>query len=169
MLFRRKFDCARWKPTDCTPISSKGRLKETDNDLNWQLAAASNHQEIAICAALPDGVDLYDATPHQPEKIISGDLRAATGTQPYVAESSLNLVYVADYAKMPNLSDADKIFYSAADTGYRARRPSQTPWLVSSAGTLDGTRFPSFARHGRPRKSLRSDPMARSEHRIPPD
>jgi SagB-type dehydrogenase family enzyme len=80
--------------------------------------SASNRQEIAIYAALPDGVYLYDAKAHRLEKIISGDLRAATGTQPYVAEASLNLVYVADYAKMPNLSDADKILYSAADTGF---------------------------------------------------
>ena len=65
-----------------------------------------------------DGVYLYDAKAHRLEKIISGDLRAATGTQPYVAEATLNLVYVADYAKMPNLSDADKILYSAADTGF---------------------------------------------------
>ena len=80
--------------------------------------SASNRQEIAIYATLPDGVYLYDAKAHRLEKIISGDFRAATGTQPYVAEASLNLVYVADYAKMPNLSDADKILYSAADTGF---------------------------------------------------
>lgn len=80
--------------------------------------SALNQQEIAIYAALPDGVYLYDAKAHLLEKIISGDLRAATGTQPFVAEAFLNLVYVADYAKMPDTSDADKIFYSAADTGF---------------------------------------------------
>jgi len=77
-----------------------------------------NWQEIAIYATLPDGVYLYDAKAHRLEKIISGDLRASTGTQPFAAEAPLNLVYVADYAKMPDTSDADRILYSAADTGF---------------------------------------------------
>lgn len=110
--------------------SSRALPLQTLSDLLWAAfginrpdgrrtaPSASNRQEIAIYATLPDGVYLYDAKAHRLEKIISGDFRAATGTQPYVAEAPLNLVYVADYAKMPNLSDADKILYSAADTGF---------------------------------------------------
>lgn len=80
--------------------------------------SAFNRQEIAIYAALPDGVYLYDAKALRLDKIISGDLRAATGTEAFVAEAYLNLVYVADYAKMPDTSDAEKVLYSAADTGF---------------------------------------------------
>jgi SagB-type dehydrogenase family enzyme len=80
--------------------------------------SALNRQEIAVYVTLPEGVYLYDAKAHRLEKIISGDLRAATGTQPFVAEAFLNLVYVADYAMMPDTSDADKILYSGADTGF---------------------------------------------------
>ena len=35
-----------------------------------------------------------------------------------MADAPVNLVYVADYARMTRGSDADKDFYSAADTGF---------------------------------------------------
>jgi nitroreductase len=46
------------------------------------------------------------------------DLRAATGTQPFVAEAAVNLVYVADYAKIGDTPDSDRILYSGAETGF---------------------------------------------------
>jgi SagB-type dehydrogenase family enzyme len=80
--------------------------------------SASNRQTIEVYAVLPDGVYLYDAKAHRLDPVISGDLRAATGTQAFVAEAPLNLVYVSDYSKMPKASDTDKIFYSGAETGF---------------------------------------------------
>ena len=50
--------------------------------------------------------------------VVSGDLRAASGTQDFVATAPLNLVYVSDYAKMSRSSDSDKLLYSGAETGF---------------------------------------------------
>ena len=36
-------------------------------------------------------------------------------------EAPVNLVYVADFSRMRNASDADKVLYSAADTGFIAQ------------------------------------------------
>ena len=80
--------------------------------------SASNRQEIDIYAVMSDGVYLYNAKANRLEPVISDDLRAATGTQPFVAEAALDLVYVADYSKMGNSSDAEKGFLSGADTGF---------------------------------------------------
>jgi len=41
-----------------------------------------------------------------------------TGTQSYVKEAAVNLVYVADYSKMGGLPDETKAIYSGAATGY---------------------------------------------------
>jgi len=80
--------------------------------------SASNRQVIDIYAVTADGVYLYNAKANRLEAVLSEDLRAATGTQPYVADAALDLVYVADYSKMSNGSDAEKNFLAAADTGF---------------------------------------------------
>jgi SagB-type dehydrogenase family enzyme len=79
--------------------------------------SAMNAQEIDIYVALPEGVYLFEAGPHRLAPVLAGDLRAQTGTQSYVAEAALNLVYVADYAKgkaNPNVTAG----FAAADTGF---------------------------------------------------
>ncbi len=79
---------------------------------------AMNMQEIDVYVALPEGLYLYNAKEHQLELVLMQDLRAATGRQPFVAEAPLNLIFVADYAKMGRASAEAKDFYSATDTGY---------------------------------------------------
>ena len=49
------------------------------------------------------------------------DLRAATGSQPWIATAPLNLVYVADYAKMGKRSEEAKRVDSGTDTGFIAQ------------------------------------------------
>jgi len=80
--------------------------------------SAVNRQVIDIYAVRADGAYVYNAKAHRLDPVVSGDLRPATGTQAFVGQAPLNLVYVADYAKMANSPDADKAFYSAADTGF---------------------------------------------------
>jgi len=80
--------------------------------------SASNRQEIDIYVASPDGLYLYQATEHRLQPIVSDDLRSVTGTQDYVKEAAINLVYVADLAKMGNGSAESKTLYSGADTGF---------------------------------------------------
>jgi len=83
--------------------------------------SASNHQEIDVYVAQADGLFLYDPKDHRLQGVLPDDLRAATGTQPFVGAVGLNLVYVADYTKMGNGPDDDKRFYSGADTGFIAQ------------------------------------------------
>jgi nitroreductase len=49
--------------------------------------------------------------------VVAGDLRAATGLQPFVAQAPLNLVYV-DFAKMAETPETTRLLYSAAETGF---------------------------------------------------
>lgn len=74
--------------------------------------SASNRQEIDVYAVTAEGIYLYNAKAHQLEPVAAGDFRAATGTQPYVGQAALNLVYVADQAKTKNSEMA------YADTGF---------------------------------------------------
>jgi len=80
--------------------------------------SAMNRQEIDIYAATADGLYLYDAKAHALNPILSEDIRAMTGTQEYVKDAAINLIYVADYSKMGTSTKEDKDIYSAADTGF---------------------------------------------------
>jgi nitroreductase len=82
--------------------------------------SAMNKQEIDIYVASADGLFLYDAKAQSLKAVLPDDVRAMTGGQDFVATAPINLVYVADLAKMGNGSEADKSFYSAADTGFIA-------------------------------------------------
>jgi nitroreductase len=79
---------------------------------------ARNKQEIDVYVALEEGLYLYDANTHTLLPVLAKDIRAATGMQPFVKDAPVNLVFVADYAKMGNMPSDQKDFYAAADTGY---------------------------------------------------
>ena len=82
--------------------------------------SASNRQEIDIYVTTADGVYLYDAAEHALQPVLAKDIRAETGTQPYVGTAPVNLVYVADFKKMRMPSEEYATFYSAANTGFIA-------------------------------------------------
>jgi SagB-type dehydrogenase family enzyme len=79
--------------------------------------SANNRQEVTVYAATADGLYRYDAAAHRLEPILNEDVRAATGTQPFVAGAPLNLVFVADMATASGTGE-DKLLYVAADTGF---------------------------------------------------
>lgn len=79
---------------------------------------ARNRQEIDVYVALEQGLYLYDAKTHTLQPVLAKDIRAETGPQPFVKDAPVNLIFVADYAKMGNASEEDKAFYAATDTGY---------------------------------------------------
>jgi SagB-type dehydrogenase family enzyme len=83
--------------------------------------SARNWQEIDVYVAVAEGVYLYDAKAHRLEPVLAEDLRAMTGTQGFVKDAPVNLIYVADLARMTGASDSDRVFYSAADTGFIAQ------------------------------------------------
>ena len=82
--------------------------------------SAVNWQEIEIYVAMQEGLFVYDAKAKVLNPVLAKDIRAATGIQDFVKDVPVNLVYVADFSKM-KVSDEDKVFYSAADTGFIAQ------------------------------------------------
>jgi uncharacterized protein with FMN-binding domain len=90
--------------------------------------SALDWKETDIYVAFEEGIYLYDAESHMLNPIVRGDFRAVTGVtlQPFVKKAPVNLIYVADYKKMGILkgniiSDVEKDWYVAADTGFIAQ------------------------------------------------
>jgi SagB-type dehydrogenase family enzyme len=82
---------------------------------------AKNMQEIDMYLVKADGVYVYDHKAHALVPVVSGDIRALTGEQPFVKDAPVNLVFVADFAKMGESSSTDADFYSATDTGFMSQ------------------------------------------------
>ena len=80
--------------------------------------SARNWQEIDIYVAIADGCYLYVAKSHTLEPILAGDIRPLTGRQGIVKNVPVTFIYVADFSRMGNVGADEKIFYSAADTGF---------------------------------------------------
>lgn len=80
--------------------------------------SAKNMQEIDVYVATAEGLYVYDAKANLLKPILAKDIRGMTGTQGFVKEAAVNLIYVADYSKMGSLSDEAKNMYAAADTGF---------------------------------------------------
>jgi len=81
--------------------------------------SAVNWQEIDVYVAMADGLWLFDAKANDIKLVLKEDIRALTGTQRFVRDAPVNLIFVADFARMSRRgSEADKVFYSATDTGF---------------------------------------------------
>jgi SagB-type dehydrogenase family enzyme len=89
--------------------------------------SAVNWQEIDVYVAMEEGLYLYNAKAHVLEPVLKGDLRGETTAllQPsrsFVASAPVQLIYVADHSRMGfYVSDEDKKFYAATDTGFIAQ------------------------------------------------
>lgn len=94
--------------------------------------SAMNRQSIDVYVALPEGLFLYDVKTHILKPVFSQDIRALTGKQSFAAQAPLTLIYVADFKKMGNISDDEKNFYAATDTGFI----SQNVYLFCAAEGL---------------------------------
>lgn len=62
--------------------------------------SALNAQEVDVFVALPAGAYLYDSSAHALNLVAASDLRRVTGYQDFVDEAPVDLVYVADHARM---------------------------------------------------------------------
>lgn len=80
--------------------------------------SAMNRQTIDVYVLKADGAYLYDAAKNQLLPVSAADLRSAAGTQAFVGQAPLNLVYVSDYSKMGNSPELDKATYAGAETGF---------------------------------------------------
>ena len=74
--------------------------------------------EIEIFAATADGVWRYEPRAHRLSLHMPGDIRGQTGMQDFAATAPLNLVYVADGARMKDASREDQRLYAYTDTGF---------------------------------------------------
>jgi len=79
--------------------------------------SAMNWQEIDIYVAMGDGLYLYSAKANRLEVILAQDVRAATGTQAFVATAPVDLIYVADLSKTGQAGSQAELF-TGADAGF---------------------------------------------------
>ncbi len=82
--------------------------------------SAVNWQEIDIYVTLAEGAYVYDAKAHRLNLVAAEDLRAATGSQPFVGSAAANLVYVADMTKAKT-SPENQAIWVPADAGFIAQ------------------------------------------------
>jgi SagB-type dehydrogenase family enzyme len=80
--------------------------------------SAMNWQEIDIYVATAHSLYRYEPQKHELQLLLTEDIREQTGSQPFVKDVPINLVYVADYAKITRGSEEDRTLYSAADAGF---------------------------------------------------
>jgi len=78
---------------------------------------ALNAQEIDVYVALPTGAYLYDAAAHELRLVAAADLRRVTGYQDFVDEAPLDLVYVADQARMGMVPVGQRSAYAHVAAG----------------------------------------------------
>ncbi|MHB9030489.1 MAG: nitroreductase family protein [Candidatus Latescibacterota bacterium] len=78
-----------------------------------------NWQTLDVYVALPEGMFLYEAKTNTLQPVLGEDIRALTGSQPYVGTAALNLVYVADLSRIPgDISVEQKVSIATADVGF---------------------------------------------------
>lgn len=79
--------------------------------------SALNAQEIDVFVALPTGAYRYDANAHALDLVAAADLRRVTGYQDFVDEAPMDLVYVADHARMKLVPVAQREAYAYTAAG----------------------------------------------------
>jgi nitroreductase len=77
-----------------------------------------NSQDIEIYVAAPEALYLWDAKANQLKPIISQDVRGLTGSQDYLKEAAINLVYVSDLAKTKSNNAEGRALIIGAHTGF---------------------------------------------------
>ena len=79
--------------------------------------SALNAQEIDVFVALSAGAYRYDAAALELHLVAASDLRSVTGYQDFVDEAPLDLVFVADHARMGLVPVAQRESYASAAAG----------------------------------------------------
>ena len=79
--------------------------------------SALNAQEIDVFVALPSGAYRYDAAAHELRLVATSDLRRVTGYQDFVDEAPMDLVYVADHARMHLVPVGQRESYASVAAG----------------------------------------------------
>ena len=82
--------------------------------------SASNREETEVYVVMADGTYLYDAKANELKPVVQTDLRKLAGTQPYPADAPVNLIYVADTAKLGG-DDPGRMAMANANAGFIAQ------------------------------------------------
>jgi SagB-type dehydrogenase family enzyme len=83
--------------------------------------SAMNAQEVEVYAALSAGLYRYEAASHELQLVSASDVRRVTGYQDFVDSAPLDLVFVADHARMRLVPAAQRESYASAAAGAMAQ------------------------------------------------
>jgi SagB-type dehydrogenase family enzyme len=111
-------------------FAPKALRKQTLSDLLWAAGginrpelggrtapSAMNAQEVQLYVALPQGLYRYEPSTHELQLAAATDVRRVTGYQDFVDTAPLDLVYVADHARMKLVPAARREAYAFAAAG----------------------------------------------------
>jgi SagB-type dehydrogenase family enzyme len=92
------------------------------SEVNGRTApSAMNAQEVLMYVALPEGLFLYEPPAHALRQVVASDVRRVTGNQDFVDTAPLDLVFVADHARMKLVPAAQRSAYAHAAAGAMAQ------------------------------------------------
>ena len=100
--------------------------------------SALNRQEIDIYVVRKSGVSLYDAKRNSLVPHMDGDLRALTGTQEFVGDAPVNLVFVSDLAKLGGKAGEDVIPTTWSNAGFISQNVYLFRAAVNGCWRFDG-------------------------------
>ena len=80
--------------------------------------SANNQQATDIYVLLKGGAYIYDATSNRLNLVLNEDIRKLGGTQDFVTNAPVTLVFVADFSKMGNGSNEAKKNTAEINVGY---------------------------------------------------
>jgi nitroreductase len=100
--------------------------------------SAHNYQETDIYVLLKSGAYVYNAKSNKLDLVVAEDIRALGGTQAFVKDAPVTLVFVADLSRMNKGSNEEKMNTAHIDVGYI----SQNVYLFcASEGLVTGARM----------------------------
>jgi SagB-type dehydrogenase family enzyme len=80
--------------------------------------SSMDRQEIDLYAVTKEGIYRYDAAANKLISVVTGDCRKEAGTQPYVGEAPLNVVFVCNKSKINSKSESGLIEATYANSGF---------------------------------------------------
>jgi SagB-type dehydrogenase family enzyme len=99
--------------------------------------SARNFQETDIYVLLKKGAYTYDAKNNQLIQVLNSDIRNLGGTQDFVKDAPVTLIFISNLSKMGEGKAEDKLSTASIDVGYI----SQNVYLYcASAGLVTGAR-----------------------------
>jgi hypothetical protein len=115
-------------------FSTRPLPAQTLSDLLWAAAgvnrpklggrtapSAMNAQEVLLYVAMPEGLYLYDPAAHRLRQAVASDVRSVSGYQDFVDSAPLDLIYVADHARMALVPAGRREAYAFAAAGAMAQ------------------------------------------------